>query len=466
MRLNHSHVLANGVVFAAPFTEGSGLSIYDLSSSAVVGALTGGPTWQASPFGWALNFDGNNDYVDLGNPAALQITGNISIVVYVYYTAASLSGIILAKDKDTGGRAYTFDFNSGGSPNGLRFYINGGGGSNIVHTNGVFPANNVWHQFVGTYNIDGTLTLYVDGAQVAQQTGAASSIPTATANVTIGRREYAGFEGYFPGSIQNVSIYNRTLSAAEVANLYVDPFAIYRQPDYRWLKSSTAASLSININDSLTVSEGITINNTNLGGINVSDALTITESVTVTIFGAGTNLAISVNDALTITESVTINNTNLGGISVSDAISITESVTITNTNLGGISVSDALTITDVVTIGRENNINLSDSLTITEGITVTNTTLGGISISDALSISESVTITNTNLGGISVSDALTITESVSLLLIQGFSAKKNVVIMRSGAQARPMAGDIQAYPPKMDSKAQSRPLGMDDNVVI
>jgi len=41
---------------------------------------------------------------------------------------------------------------------------------------------------------------------------------------------------FFNGKMDNVLIYNRALSAADVATLYADPLCIYRASDNRWLK--------------------------------------------------------------------------------------------------------------------------------------------------------------------------------------------------------------------------------------
>jgi hypothetical protein len=39
--------------------------------------------------------------------------------------------------------------------------------------------------------------------------------------ITIGSRQETGQQGYFPGSIDDVRIYNRALTASEVQQLYL-----------------------------------------------------------------------------------------------------------------------------------------------------------------------------------------------------------------------------------------------------
>lgn len=108
---------------------------------------------------------------------------------------------------------------------------------------------------------------------------------------------------------------------------------------------AAASALTVSVNDTLTITESVTMLLTSF--INKSDSISITESLSMALA-----LTMSVSDAITITESVTINNTQLGGISVNDALSITENVTVTNTTLGGISVSDSIGISESLTVTR------------------------------------------------------------------------------------------------------------------
>ena len=52
--------------------EGSGMSSSDSSSSGITGILVNGPAWTTGRSGNAVLFDGLDDYIDLGNPIALN----------------------------------------------------------------------------------------------------------------------------------------------------------------------------------------------------------------------------------------------------------------------------------------------------------------------------------------------------------------------------------------------------------
>ena len=67
-----------GLVAAYGFSEGTGTTTADASGNGITGTLQGA-TWTSSgKYGNGLSFNGTTSYVDLGNPAALKITGSMS----------------------------------------------------------------------------------------------------------------------------------------------------------------------------------------------------------------------------------------------------------------------------------------------------------------------------------------------------------------------------------------------------
>ena len=55
------------------------------------GTLTTGATWGGGQYGSALRLDGVNDYVSLGNPTALRLTGSVTITAWIVQKAAALT---------------------------------------------------------------------------------------------------------------------------------------------------------------------------------------------------------------------------------------------------------------------------------------------------------------------------------------------------------------------------------------
>jgi len=76
------------------------------------------------------------------------------------------------------------------------------------------PPINEWHHVVVTWN-KGTVLGYYEGSQTLDNTYTGTITST---NMVIGSKERTG--GYFNGTIDEVAIYNRVLSANEIRTHY------------------------------------------------------------------------------------------------------------------------------------------------------------------------------------------------------------------------------------------------------
>ncbi len=199
--------LSASLVASFPFEEGSGSTTADASAYGWLGTLLG-PSWSlVGRLGKALDFDGVNDYVSVPNAPALN-PQRLTLSAWVKVRTNTTVQRILDRD---GGATTTYFLGLGGNPNTVVFRI----GSSFVKGTSPVTANS-WHHIAGVY--DGTkLTVYLDG--VANGTLTAS--PTVVDNgvpLTIGRRPAGG--GPVNGLIDEVTIYDRGLSAAEITALY------------------------------------------------------------------------------------------------------------------------------------------------------------------------------------------------------------------------------------------------------
>lgn len=219
----------------------------------------------------------------------------------------------------------------------------------------------------------------------------------------------------------------------------------------------------INVSDSITITENLSIIQSLAVNLNDSvsivdylpeyyeDQLFILDVVTVEIVVGPPDLGVNLNDAITLTESLIINNTELGGLNISDQLTIAEDVSISNPDLGGINVNDTISLTELINLGGVLNIATDDSITLNESSIVENTELGGISVFDSLSLNEnlalllessisvfdSITLTenlsvlNTELGGINVNDNISISELISLGNVLNISTDEAITISES-----------------------------------
>jgi hypothetical protein len=200
-------------------------SFYDSSGSLGMVSCTGAscPTYtNDGKLNGAFNFDGINDYIDLGNNSALRFINKFTISTWVksnYTTCSPETGILTREDSfrflacaSAAPYAFTFRFNS---PTGWT---------------GEYKANTIllkdkWYYLTVTHDTtlpSGNLKMYVNGVLQTQYNEARPIVSNSALNNT---SVYVGHgtgtsQKYFNGAIDEVAIFNRVLSANEVKENY------------------------------------------------------------------------------------------------------------------------------------------------------------------------------------------------------------------------------------------------------
>ena len=175
----------------------------------------------------AFQFGSSSDYVDVHDDPGLDPT-TVSVEVWVQSgVSPTTPTYIIDKGADSSGDA---SYGLMALSNGVEFTISDGAGNTVfagVQFNGsTFWDGATWHHVVGTF--DGTnVILYVDGHELAS-----SPVPTnfhigygfsgnGTSNdLLIGAFNEANPSGFFNGNVDDVSIYNRAVTATEVQQLF------------------------------------------------------------------------------------------------------------------------------------------------------------------------------------------------------------------------------------------------------
>ncbi len=199
-----------GLVAHWTFNEGDGTALYDRSGLDNHGTLHG-PQSVLRGKGYALRFDGVDDYVDCGNSRSLDLRGPLTLSAWVYpQTASAGEPGIVGKWFDS----YALTLYRGG----CWFYISDGG--NNVKT----PLETGrWHHVVGTF--DGQrLRLYVNGVLAAIGKSKTTSTRPGR-SFSMGRilpdpAATSAGRGYFDGMLDEVKVYNRAISHREVVAEY------------------------------------------------------------------------------------------------------------------------------------------------------------------------------------------------------------------------------------------------------
>jgi hypothetical protein len=200
--------------------EGGGGKIYDLSGRDNTGTLTGmaNPStatsgWGAGKFGSALNFDGSNDYVIKSGKMISSGSFTFEIIARPQaYGPDSYGAIILSQSPIYIAIGYTD----------VKVFLFTVDTSNSIASS-VVNLGTTYH-VVGVYNINDAskLRIYLDGKY--QSTG---NYTASYAGTTVEFGVPSSHSRYFNGNVELGRIYNKALSAQEIARLYATPFYMF-----------------------------------------------------------------------------------------------------------------------------------------------------------------------------------------------------------------------------------------------
>jgi hypothetical protein len=281
---------ASGPVASYAFDEGSGTTVADQSGNLLWGSIQGATWTPSGKYGQALQFDGSNSYVDLGNPTPLRITGSMTWSAWVYPTAYPFDdGVIAAKSDDvsgwqlkttpdTGSRTFGIAISAGTSGHTQRYGVS------------VWTPNN-WYYVTAVYNAPAqTLDIYVNG--VLDNGALVGTVPAsqydANVNALVGRRS-GGVTNDFIGVIDEVRFYNRALTPSEIVadmNTPVTPTGLSISPKAAALTFSRTQQFTANSGGVIWLVDGVQGGSAATGTITASGLYTPPASVgthTVTV---------------------------------------------------------------------------------------------------------------------------------------------------------------------------------------
>jgi hypothetical protein len=213
----------NGLVAFYPFNSNAN----DESGNNLNGTVNGS-TLNTDRFGnssKAYSFDGTDDYITVGNPTQLQIINTITLSVWVKNTSFINSRNILSKTQSTNpsgteGHGYKLRLRQTGDGTpyySARIEYPGFGPGGLNFAGGAPFTANEWVNF--TFTLDGSnAKWYKNGVEEFAVNNHQPLNAATLGDFEIGRSSGGGF--YFDGQIDDVAVYNLTLSASEVLQLY------------------------------------------------------------------------------------------------------------------------------------------------------------------------------------------------------------------------------------------------------
>lgn len=197
-------------------------NVINAAGTTPAGILKNGAAYAVGEVGQAFNLDGTDDYVEVpdnnlwafgSDPFTIELWVNFDVVKIG--TLANPGQVFVAND-DGGFSNNKWFFALGGGV--LFFHINDSAGSSLSWIGQISfsPLAGQWYHLAVTRS--GTLyTFYANGTSIG--TGnSAFMVTNPNAPLTIGFAEPA--VGLLDGRIDEVSIYNRALSASEIQSIY------------------------------------------------------------------------------------------------------------------------------------------------------------------------------------------------------------------------------------------------------
>lgn len=195
---------------AWPLDEGSGTVAKDAAGDRDL-SLRQGSTWGTGVSGGDLQFDGVDDHAETAGPV-LDTSGNFTVSAWVKLDR--LDGWRTAVGQD-GEVQSAFFLQKTGDTNKFAFSTSGGRALSTFT-----PQTGKWYHLVGVRNAEtGEHSLYADG--VKQGSFSQCLNPASDGPLSVGRARFnSGKVDFWPGGVDQVRVWDRALSSAEISQLY------------------------------------------------------------------------------------------------------------------------------------------------------------------------------------------------------------------------------------------------------
>lgn len=374
----------------------------------------------------------NSEFLSVADNAALGFTTALSISFWVKQTTLGTNRAMIGKwTYQTDGE---FAIQTGwADPNEITMYIatsaaDSGTGCRVTFGNvdiGLQMDEDIWYHIAIIY--DGTQTgdanrlkLYQDGVLKDSNTvtGAVpASMIDGGADFFLGK--FGGsLTRYFDGELDEVVLWNRAITEAEVDLLYNGGAGLAYPYSGGGVNVEVvgggSTDVNISVSDTVTVTESVTKMVQSFKS--VSDTVTVSESQTLLPVSF-----VSATDTVTVSE--TVAQTLAYNVSVAETVTITETVARLATNF--ISATQSVTVSETVTPLGVALVSATDTVTVTEAINLLSVAL--VNASDTVTVTEAQTILVPELY-VSSTDTVTVTETVTKLVVNFVSATDTVTV--------------------------------------
>jgi hypothetical protein len=160
----------------------------------------------------AVSFNGTNHYMQCSTPGfQMGSTSNFTVSFWMNRPAQGYGVALMHGTTTNGNFIWNFQTNT---TNGIQYGTNKQGAA-WTWAQSTYTVGS-WNHVLATFQ-SGSMTLYINGAQVATATYPHTGAAQTTLPLWLGRGVGGGF---FAGSLDDLGIWNRVLTSAEIASLY------------------------------------------------------------------------------------------------------------------------------------------------------------------------------------------------------------------------------------------------------
>lgn len=231
--VDSSRPLSRGLRHWWPFNAGSGVLEEDVCAGGRMATMVGTPSSQITrgPFGGhsaAMKLDGSNGYLTCNGAGNEILSKSFSFSFWTWPLTHKNFGMYICVGTGFGTSGWYIDQSS--TSGGMEFVTNEPGSVTSSISSAVVPINTRWVHLGGILR-NGTFEFYVDGIrQTLGLTGAHGVAATGT-------QTYLGNDGAFGslklnGYLDNVKLWDRALSPAEMFRDFFRPFECAMHPKY------------------------------------------------------------------------------------------------------------------------------------------------------------------------------------------------------------------------------------------
>jgi hypothetical protein len=264
-----------------------------------------GATLTADRFGTtgsAYQFNAANSH----NIVMSAVTGSNALTVsYWVLSSISNNGVVVVQNNISNSSQTAFSSFFGVNNNNPSNLITGGNSGGVCSTlgNGTFASTpstqylNAWQNISIVYLSNGNVDLFINGQIAASQNGSSYNVCNQNNSFRVGGPWWNNDPCYFQGKIDDIGIWNRALTPAEVLALYNGcSDLVTEQPSSQAVTLSESNAAEFTVNSAVTNPGYQWQTNLGLGYQNLSDAGQYSGSATNTL--TVNNLALSNNNQL------------------------------------------------------------------------------------------------------------------------------------------------------------------------